>query len=440
MKRKKQLSKKQLLQVMSTEEKSQKKTLVHRQAGTGMENGLARLLERRPDIQRLGILGGTFNPVHIGHVQLAQEMIAAAELDLLVLMPTGQPPHKQAPYLAPAEDRLEMCRLAVRGIPDCYVSDMEIRRGGKSYTVETLREIKRFAPGVKIFLITGADMFLTIGGWYKAKEILSLCVPCAAPRDLATVEVLREYASYIGVQESVVVPFVPAPVSSTKVREAVRQGKKLDGMVPQEVGTYILSHQLYREAKKLTEAQLIEIVKEKVSPARFQHTMCVKHAAEELARKYGGDVQRAAAAGILHDIMKDAGPSVQLQTLEESDIILSAVERIEPKLWHAMAGSVYIREELKIQDEEIINAVRYHTTGRAGMTLMDKILYVADFISDDRSFDGVEKLRKIAREDLNRAVFEGLQFSIQDLAQRERFIHPDTTAGYNEYLIQRLKK
>lgn len=440
MKRKRQLSKKLLLQAMSMEERNQKKTLAHQPADAGMENGLVRLLEKRPDIQRLGILGGTFNPIHLGHIQLAQEMISAAELDLLVLMPTGQPPHKRVPYLAPAKDRLEMCRLAVRGIPDCYVSDMEVQRSGKSYTVETLREIKRFAPGVKIFLITGADMFLTIGDWYRAKEILSLCVPCAAPRDMATADVLREYASYIGVKESVIVPFAPATVSSTQVREAVRQGKSVEAMVPKAVEAYISSHQLYREAAKLTEAQLIEIVKEKVSPARFQHTMCVKSAAEDLANRYGGDVQKAGTAGILHDIMKDAGPAVQLQTLEESDIILSAVERIEPKLWHAMAGSVYIREELKIQDEEIINAVRYHTTGRAGMTLMDKILYVADFISDDRSFDGVEKLRQVAREDLDRAVFEGLQFSIHDLAQRERFIHPDTVAGYNGYLMQSIKK
>lgn len=437
MKRKKQPSKKQLLQAMSTEEKKQKKTFVYRPTDAGQESDLARLLEKRPDIQRLGVLGGTFNPIHIGHVQLAQAMIAAADLDLLVLIPTAQPPHKQAPDLAPAQDRLEMCRLAVRGMPDCFVSDMEIRRSGKSYTVETLREIKRFAPGVKIFLITGADMFLTIGDWYKAKEILSLCVPCAAPRDLATAQVLREYASYIGMEESVIVPVAPAPISSTAVRAAVRRGEKPGSMVPGGVEAYISSHQLYREAVDLTETQLAEIVEKKVSPARFRHIMCVKSAAEELARRYGGDVQRAAIAGILHDIMKDAEPSVQLQTLEESDIILSAVERVEPKLWHAMAGSVYIRKELKIDDEEIINAVRYHTTGRAGMTLLDKILYVADFISDDRTFDGVEKLRAIARKDLDRAVFEGLQFSICDLAESERFVHPDTIAGYNEYVMAR---
>lgn len=230
MKRKKQPSKKQLLQAMSTEEKKQKKTFVYRPTDAGQESDLARLLEKRPDIQRLGVLGGTFNPIHIGHVQLAQAMIAAADLDLLVLIPTAQPPHKQAPDLAPAQDRLEMCRLAVRGMPDCFVSDMEIRRSGKSYTVETLREIKRFAPGVKIFLITGADMFLTIGDWYKAKEILSLCVPCAAPRDLATAQVLREYASYIGMEESVIVPVAPAPISSTAVRAAVRRGEKPGSM------------------------------------------------------------------------------------------------------------------------------------------------------------------------------------------------------------------
>lgn len=397
------------------------------------------MLAERPGLQKLGILGGTFNPIHYGHIQLAKTMIAAAGLDLLVLMPTGRPPHKAAPQLAPARERLEMCRIAARSIPRCCVSDMEIRRGGKSYTVDTLRALKRAAPTAELYLIMGADMFLTIGDWRQPEEILSLCIPCAAPRDQATAETLRAYARQMGMKEFLIVPMPPFPVSSTAIRENLRLGLPATGMLPQEVEAYLGRQQLYKEGTGLTQEQMLEIVKEKTSQPRYRHTLCVMRAAQALARKYGGDPEKAAAAGILHDIMKDEPAAVQLQTLEESAIILSAVERAEPKLWHAMAGSVFIRDTLKIQDTELLDAVRYHTTARANMTLLDKILYVADYISDDRTFDGVERLREIAAQDLDRAVFEGVKYSITDLAGRERFLHPDSVNAYNEYLIKSAK-
>lgn len=389
--------------------------------------------------QRLGILGGTFNPIHNGHIQLARAMAEAAELDALLLIPTGQPPHKAVPDLAPAQRRLEMCRAAARELPNCFVSDIEIKRGGKSYTVDTLRCLKKSLPQAKLFLITGADMFLTIGDWREPEEILSLCTPCAAPRDSSTAEMLRGYAERIGMRDFLIVPMPPLPVSSTAIRENLRIGLPASGMLPEEVEKYITANRLYGEETQMTHEEMLKIVKEKTSEPRYRHTLCVMRAAKELAEKYGADPERAATAGILHDIMKDAPPAVQLQTMTESDIILSTVEQAEPKLWHAIAGSAFIRDKLKINDCEIVDAVRYHTTARANMTLLDKILYVADYISEDRSFDGVEKLRKVAAQDLDRAVFEGVKYSIADLTERERFVHSDSVEAYNEYLIKQIK-
>ena len=434
MKKEKKMSKNHLLQDTMKEENFRKEKFNGITTKESMAPDLKLLLQERPDIQRIGILGGTFNPIHIGHIQVAQRALDIVDLDLLVFMPTGKPPHKSVPYLVTASDRLKMCQLATQNMSHCYVSDMEIQRSGKSYTVETLRDIKSFAPDVKLFWIMGADMFLTLGDWYKSREVLSLCTPCVVPRNTDTIESLHEYAACIGLDNFLIIPFKPVPISSTKIRNLVLNGEKISNMVPDVVQDYIISHHLYREAFKMTQEELIAIVKEKVSPARFYHSVCVKKAAEELASRFGGDVQKAGTAGIVHDILKDTSSDIQLQILNNSDIVLSPEERAEPKLWHAIAGSVYIREQLNFVDIDIINAVRYHTTGRANMTLMEKILYVADYISDDRTFDGVDKLRKLAKKDLDKTVFEGLKFSIIDLAERQRFVHPDTVAGYNEYI------
>lgn len=379
-------------------------------------------------------MGGTFNPIHWGHVHLARAVAKAEKLDLIVVIPTGQPPHKAAPELASAEDRLTMCRLAFKDDPLFYVSDTETKREGRSYTYETLRELKKLFKAAQIFLIVGADMFMTLGEWVNADEILSSCTPCAAVRGGVGEDLLHDYARRINMPSYAVVPFAPENISSTEIRALMKSGGDCSAMLPPGAAEYALCRNLYREAPKMTYEQFSEKVRTMVKPERYRHTLGVVKAAQELAEKYGGDILKARTAAVLHDIMKDAEPDVQLQTIEKFGIILTAVERAEPKLWHAVAGSAYIRQ-LGVDDTEIIDAVRYHTTARGEMTLLDKIIYVADFISEDRSYDGVEEMRALAAQSLDAAYYEGLRFSLQDLAQRGKFLHPDSVDAYNRYLL-----
>jgi predicted HD superfamily hydrolase involved in NAD metabolism len=178
-----------------------------------------------------------------------------------------------------------------------------------------------------------------------------------------------------------------------------------------------------------------EIIKPLLSEKRYYHSLCVSKTAVKLAEKYGADVKKAVVAGILHDIMKDLSPDEQLKMMTRYDIVLSDVERTAQKLWHAMLGAAYIEDKLGITDAEILNAVRYHTTGRANMTALEKVLYIADFISEDRDYDGVEAMRKAAEISLEQAMVEGMTFSILDLAQRYKPIHPDTVAAYNQVVL-----
>lgn len=169
-----------------------------------------------------------------------------------------------------------------------------------------------------------------------------------------------------------------------------------------------------------------------MSDKRYHHSICVSEAAVGLARRYGADVQKAETAGILHDIMKDLAPERQLSMMEAYGIRLTDVERSAQKLWHAMLGAEYLRKELHIADTEILDAVRYHTTGRKNMTLLDKILFIADFISADRDYPGVEKLREAAEKSLEEAMIEGFSYTIADLANSRKAIHPDTVEAYNQ--------
>lgn len=182
--------------------------------------------------------------------------------------------------------------------------------------------------------------------------------------------------------------------------------------------------------------QYIVLIKGRMGDKRFNHSIEVSKAAVRLARKYGADEEKAQIAGILHDVCKETSKSEQLKIFEKNDIMLSNVELNAFKLWHAISGAAYIKSELEIDDPDIVNAVRYHTTARKGMSLLEKVIYIADYISDDRDYDGVDEMRKAAKENLDDAMTVALQYSICELAEAKKCIHPDTVGAYNEIMLK----
>lgn len=175
-----------------------------------------------------------------------------------------------------------------------------------------------------------------------------------------------------------------------------------------------------------------EIIRARLTEKRFIHSLNVAAEAKKLAEHYGADADKAFTAGLLHDILKDAPLVSQRDYLMLNGVELSSCELVAPKLWHAMAGAQYIEKELGVDDADIVTAVRYHTTGREKMSLLEKILYIADYISKDRSYDGVERMRDKAYTVLELAMLEGLQFTIKELADNRLVIHPDTIEAYNQ--------
>lgn len=186
----------------------------------------------------------------------------------------------------------------------------------------------------------------------------------------------------------------------------------------------------------MTEQEIKLFLSETLTEKRYRHTLAVADSCTELARRFGCDISKAYLAGLLHDIVKDLDTDETLQMIEEFGIILDDIEKNTPKLRHAKLGAEFIKRRGFSNDEDIINAVRYHTTARAGMSLLEKTLYLADFISADRKYKGVEKIRTAVADGLGDGMMAGLCFSIESLVSDKSPIHGDTLAAYNEAASQ----
>lgn len=178
-----------------------------------------------------------------------------------------------------------------------------------------------------------------------------------------------------------------------------------------------------------------KIIKPRMSETRYEHSINVASEAVKLAELYGADKDKAEIAGILHDVTKETPNEEQLQIMEKNGIILSKLQLSSPKLWHSLSGAAYINGELGIEDEDILNAVRYHTSGRAGMSTLEKIIFVADFTSAERDYDGIETIREKSRRSLEEAMHFGLSFTLVDLVKRGRAIDPNAVECYNDIII-----
>lgn len=181
---------------------------------------------------------------------------------------------------------------------------------------------------------------------------------------------------------------------------------------------------MYEEYKLLLKTRLDEY--------RFYHSLCVADEAKRLAEKYGCDAHRAYLAGLLHDITKNSDKQEHLQIFERFGIMLNDIEKNAAKLWHAISGAAYVKHVLKIEDDEIVSAIRYHTTAKADMTLLEKIIFLADFTSIDRDYSDVEVIREYVNESLDKAFIYALQYSICDLVNNKKCVHLDTLAAFNQ--------
>ncbi len=385
-------------------------------------------------MEKTVIFGGTFNPPHIGHETMVREISSRSDVKKILLVPTKQPVHKAGADLVSAAHRLEMCKILASISPKAEVWDVELQRSEKSYTYFTILDYRAKFSDTPWFLC-GADMLVTFKTWYKYEELIKLCNILAVFRrgenreefDSA-VNGLKADGARVEIAELSI-----ENISSTEVRYAVCKGDNISKIVPKAVEKYIFSNNLYREMKDMTIAEYKEHLKSRLSEKRYFHSLCVAEEAVRLADRYGADKEKAFLAGLLHDVLKDTKTQEQLKFAKEFGIMLTDLEIGAPKLYHSIIGSAYLEKVLGIKDEEIISAVRYHTTARANMSSLEKVLYLADYTSRDRDYEGVEEMRRAVEVNEIEAMRIALKFTVEDLNAKKVPIHPDTIAAYNFY-------
>ncbi|MBR4858732.1 MAG: nicotinate (nicotinamide) nucleotide adenylyltransferase [Clostridia bacterium] len=379
-------------------------------------------------MMKTGIFGGTFNPPHKGHTRLAEKAAEFLGLDRMLIIPSCIPPHKIPGKLASGNDRMEMCRLAFEG--DFYeISSMELDRGDKSYTVETLRELKKLYPDDEFYFIIGSDMLSTFNQWYCWEEILTLAHICAASREKGFVPDLSAYTQEQK-ERFVILDIEPFEVSSTQLRRIIAGEGETD-LLDEKVCRYIEDNDLYDDG--LSEYR--KILYPKLDGYRINHSECVSECAATLAQRYGADTEKARLAGLLHDVMKNASADEHFAVLEKSGECFSKLELTNPKVWHQITGAAFLKSEGITDDEEILGAVRWHTTGRADMTLLEKVVYIADFISVDRSYPDVGVVRKLAQTSLEEAILYTARYTIKKLVSADLPVHPATVDCYNDMIL-----
>ena len=386
---------------------------------------------------KIGIYGGTFNPPHLGHVTAARAVFELLKLDRLLVIPAGLPPHKDLPDHSPtAAQRLEMTRLAAEQMGldgKVEVVDMELSRAGKSYTSDTLAQLKERYPDDELWLLMGTDMFLTLQAWHAPEEILSLAGIAAFGRTEADTEELfsvqRDYLYKTYPQARIFTLTIPGviDVSSTELRQKLAAGEG-GALLPPAVYGYILRQGLYgtnADLKHLSISQLRPVALSYLKHKRIPHVLGTEQEAIRLAERYGADVEKARIAALLHDCTKKLDMESQLALCDHYGIQLDELEQVSLKLLHSKTGAALARDVFGV-DEEIYNAIWWHTTGHADMTLLEKIIYLADYIEPSRDFPGVDKLRSVCYKDLNEGLLLGLEMTIREMTDMGNPVHRAT--------------
>ncbi len=384
------------------------------------------------DKRKIGLFGGTFDPVHFGHLRMAEECRRKLELDEIWFIPAAVPPHKDW-QPSPLEKRCDWLRKVLGDTPGCRILDIEKERDGKSYTYHTLKELHKREPDCEFYFMTGADSLEKLDTWYRWEDILDLCYFVATsrpgyegilPEKLAQESEKRKYGI-------ICLKIDALDISSTGVREQIALRRDVRHLIPAEIIDEVSdSMEVKVEGYK-------EILKKRLSVKRYTHSVGVANTAARLAGIFNGDIERAYLAGLLHDYAREVPNAELLELAVANHLSSDAVDLLQPNLLHGPVGAWMLKEQGIIEDEQVLNAIRWHTTGHPDMDQLAYIIYIADYIEPNRDFPGVDLLRQLAHRDLELGVLAGLDHTIGFLIQKDGYLHPLSVATRNRLLEKR---
>lgn len=385
---------------------------------------------------KLGILGGSFNPVHHGHFFLADTAISALKLDRVIMIPACRSPFKlEAEGMeGSARDRLDMLSAAVAGDNRLTVDDCEIRREGVSYTIDTIEDIiARYMPDGKPALIIGDDLADDFSKWRDSDKIL----------ELADIVVARRKNTANGNVEINVYPYAHTlldneiiDISSRVIRHKIKHGLNWRSLVPAEARAIIEDRRLYgfngnaqyADDKDFSNEVILRIEEEArrtLTTERFLHSRNAALLAYDLCKRFGINPMAGYLAGIAHDLSKQTDPKILMKLVKEDGLPVTELEKEKPNLLHGRASAVLLKERFCIHNKDVLEAVAFHTSGKENMSLLAKIIYIADKAEVSRNIDPA--LRKIfASDDLDSILYVVLKKTVSKLQSKELDLSEDT--------------
>lgn len=393
-------------------------------------------------MKKIAILGGTFDPIHLAHLKMAEYVYATGNYDEILFIPTGHPPHKGDDYkITDKEHRWNMCILAILPYPNYNISIIELQEDKINYSVNTLEKLKKLNPDYHYSLIIGADSLFDLDKWHKPNLFHELCDFIVINRPGYENEIFNQI-DIIKNKYKIEIELVEMPlmdISSSMIRKNILENKPINNMVPSMILDYIKSNNLYQKNQITSDYYLnikeIETKLEKnLSKKRFLHSISTKNTAIELAMHYNYNVYKAALAGLLHDCARDISTEEKLNLCKTNNIILTQAETNNPDLLHAKLGAIIAKKIYNVNDKEILDAITCHTTGKPNMTLLDKIIYIADYIEPNRmKFNNIDFIRKLTKTSLDKALIEILKNTLNYLNGKKKTIDTKTLETFMFY-------
>ena len=383
--------------------------------------------------ERIGIMGGSFDPIHQGHIRMAQCALESLRLDKVLMLPSGNPPHK--PDITPAEHRYRMVCAACAGLDGLEPCREEVDRTGVIYTVDTLSILHEKYPKAELFYIIGADTLMELHKWRMFEKVLTLCTFLVCPRSWnytpKQLDEERKRLTALGGQ-FILLDMEVVDVSSTEVRNAIRDGESTP-LLPVQVRQYAQSAGLYGASLRIPEGpQWLAMLFEDLSLKRFSHTLAVADTARRLALLHGLDPVKAEGAGLLHDCAKCL-PLKEMQRIAKDNHLTDDPSILESgALLHSVVGAYLARTKYGCTDEEVIAAIRSHTTGQPGMSQLAMAVWLADTIEPTRApYPLLDKTRMLAGLSLEKAMITSLEGTLQHVRKKGENVHPATAETLN---------
>lgn len=394
---------------------------------------------------KIGIMGGTFNPIHNVHLIMAEEARQQFHLKQVLFMPSKNPPHKKKKNIASEEHRKRMIEHAIASNPLFAFSGLELAREGTTYTRDTIKQLKLLYPDDEFYFIVGGDSLAAMDKWRQPDYIFKNCHVLAANRDHTDEKEIRKWFDYYSKEYGAKLSEIEMPsisVSSKMIRKKLAKSGSITNYVPDCVECYIRFNGLYGCKDSVFEGvpddkQMVRYLAACLKPKRLLHTLGVAATAANIAAVFDYPVRDAYVAGLLHDCAKYFTGSEMIRLCEQEGISLSGVEMENTVLIHGKLGAHLAKTKYNIQKQDMLSAIAYHTTGRPDMGTLEKIIYLADYMEPGRMMKcspySLAEIRKACFENLDRAMAMVLKCCVTYLNHTKTPIDPLTEETYQYY-------